>query len=108
MLWATIEKYPDERAISKSVSRGLTMLKEKIKSKGLVTQEATEADYKKIVDADWNRGIIWLRLDGVRCRIVQRKQAEDRFEINTEGFVQIKVVETLGVTVEALLGELND
>ena len=64
--WFTVEKSLQERALAKRVNIGYKFLREKLREQGLDIED------KDILDADWNRGSIWVH--GVK--IVQSNESK--------------------------------
>ena len=52
--WFTVEKTPQERAMAKKVNVCVKLLREKLQAAG------EDVEDKDILDADWNRGYIWV------------------------------------------------
>eukprot|EP00929_Paragymnodinium_shiwhaense_P082152 TRINITY_DN43207_c0_g1_i2.p1 TRINITY_DN43207_c0_g1~~TRINITY_DN43207_c0_g1_i2.p1 ORF type:complete len:295 (+),score=89.90 TRINITY_DN43207_c0_g1_i2:30-914(+) len=77
-LWWTVEKTADERLVSKKVARALKLLTENLIDKA----GKSEDEAKKMVEADYTRGIVWLTTgDKESKRIFEKPKGQDMFKI---------------------------
>jgi len=53
--WFCVEKSKTERDLARLVSRAMKILREALDKEGVDTAD------KDILDADWNRGVVWVR-----------------------------------------------
>eukprot|EP00929_Paragymnodinium_shiwhaense_P082019 TRINITY_DN43062_c0_g1_i2.p1 TRINITY_DN43062_c0_g1~~TRINITY_DN43062_c0_g1_i2.p1 ORF type:complete len:297 (-),score=68.09 TRINITY_DN43062_c0_g1_i2:323-1213(-) len=77
-LWWTVEKSAEERFVSKKVSTALKLLVQQFTNSGKSEEEA-----KKLLEADYTRGIVGIITEGdTSKRVFQKPKGEDIFKVS--------------------------
>ena len=93
-LWFTVEKSKEEMDVSKRVSKAVRLVRD------ILTKTTHDPSDKDNLDADWNRGKVWV----LGHRVVSKDPASGLLKVNTEA-VEKTGLELGGAQLQAALDE---
>lgn len=81
-LFHGIDKYEDDREVSRKTSRALKLCKQYLVEKGMLEAEASKEGVKKVLMGDWDMGIVRTRTpSGDIVRVFEKPRDSDLYRV---------------------------